>query len=126
MKYKFLWAFLCLGMLTFYLNCERDDSVVKEEQSVDSSEQQITPNIKTVSFTEVSGTFNRLKNQYQLDGFLKSSQESNLLSRSSIDTLGVTIYTDEIKEIIIGDYTSYTMRITLPDSDDTKFYNLIH
>ncbi|WP_439152115.1 hypothetical protein [Winogradskyella sp.] len=47
-----------------------------------------------------------------------------MLARETIDTLGITIYIDDIKEITIDDYTSYTMRIVLPDSDSENFYNL--
>lgn len=119
-----MWTFLCLGLLSFYFNCEKDDTFLKEKQSSVLPEAQIMPNIKTVSFYEVGEKFNRLKNQFQLEGFLNSSLESNILSRSSIDTLGVTIYIDVIKEITIDDYTSYTMLIVLPESDGTKFYNL--
>lgn len=56
--------------------------------------------------------------------FLRSNTEGNTLSRNTIDTLGITIYTDEIKEVTLDDYTSYTMLIALPESDSTKFYNL--
>lgn len=101
MKNKFQSAILCLGLLTAYFACDKDDSVVKEEQTIDTSESQLIPTIKTVSFSDVGGKFNRLKHQYNLEGFLQSSQEPKSLSKT-IDTLGVTIYTDNIKEVTLG------------------------
>ncbi len=124
MKNKFLIAILCLGLLTVYFACEKDDAIVKEEQVLDSPTSQITPTIKTVTFDEAGETFNRLTNAYQLDGFLDTSLESNVFSRSTLDTLGITIYTDNIKEVTAGDYTSYTMLIATPSTTDSKFYNL--
>ncbi len=124
MKNKFLIAILCLGLLTVYYACEKDDALVKEEQVADSPTTQITPTIKTVSYEDAGETFNRLKNQYQLDGFLDTSLESNVFSRSTLDTLGITIYTDNIKEVTAGDYTSYTMLIATPSTTESKFYNL--
>jgi hypothetical protein len=112
---------LCLGLLTAYVACEKDDSVVKE---TDTTSQEVIPTIKTVSYDKVGATFNRLKSDYKIDGFLQSNEEANLLGKSTIDTLGITIFTDEIKEVTIGDYTSYTMRIASPNTDNTKFYNV--
>jgi hypothetical protein len=124
MKNKILSAVLCLVLLAIYFACEKDDAFVKEKQSIESSDLQKMPNIKTVSIDEVGETFNTLKSRYQLDGFLKSNTEANTLSRNTIDTLGITIYIDDIKEVTLDDYTSYTMLIALPESDSTKFYNL--
>ncbi|BAO75846.1 hypothetical protein [Winogradskyella sp. PG-2] len=110
MKNKFLFAILLLGLLTIYFACEKDDSIVKEEQGhVSSSSTQVLPTVKTVSYDKAGEIFNRLTNKYQLGEFLDSSIESNVFSRSTLDTLGITIYTDNIKEVIAGDYTSYTM-----------------
>jgi len=121
MKNRLLTAILCLGLLTAYVACEKDDSVVKE---TNTTSQDVIPTIKTVSYDKVGTIFNRLKSDYKLEGFLLSSEEANLLGKSTIDTLGVTIYTDEIKEVTVGDYTSYTMRIASPSADNTKFYNV--
>lgn len=46
MKNKFLWAFLCLGLLLVYFNCEKDEVTVKEKQEIKTSNGQITPTIK--------------------------------------------------------------------------------
>ncbi len=98
--------------------------LLKKNKQTNTSEQQIAPTIKTVSYDNVSDVFNRLKSQYKLDGLLLSKAENNLLGKSTIDTLGVTIYTDEIKEVTLGNYTSYTMRMAFPSTDSTKFYNI--
>ena len=124
MKNKFLWAFLCLGLLLVYFNCEKDEVTVKEKQEIKTSNGQITPTIKNVSYANVGNKFNQLKSKFQLDEYLQLESVFNVLARETIDTLGITIYIDDIKEITLDDYTSYTMRIVLPDSDSEKFYNL--
>jgi hypothetical protein len=61
MKNKILSAVLCLVLLAIYFACEKDDAFVKEKQSIESSDLQKMPNIKTVSIDEVGETFNTLK-----------------------------------------------------------------
>ena len=124
MKQKLLLAFLCLGLLSIYFACEKDDSVVKEEQTVDSIPTQITPTLKTVSYDNAGETFNRLKTELQIGPYFQLEQNDGVLSRNTQDTLGITIFTDVIKEIIAGDYSSYTMLIITPNTTESEFYNL--
>lgn len=124
MKQKLLLAFLCIGLLTIYFACEKDDSVVKEEQTFGSLPTQITPTLKTVSYENAGEAFNRLKTELQIGPYFQLEQNDGVLSRSTQDTLGFTIYTDIIKEVIAGNYLSYTMLILTPDTSDSKFYNL--
>lgn len=74
MKNKFLIPTLLIGFLTFYFSCQKDDTITKEQ----STEQKI-PIIKTVSYQEVSETFNRLTNKYKLDAFLDVGMEGSYL-----------------------------------------------
>ena len=113
---------LFLGISYLLWNCEIDHII--EEQEIVSSEIQQTPIINTVAFENAGQVFNRLKNEFQLDPYLQLVQQTNGLARTTQDTLGVTIYTDEIKEITLGNYTSYTMRIVNPENENSKFHNL--
>lgn len=71
MKNKILSTALCLALLAIYFACEKDDAFVMEKQTIETSNLQKMPNIKTVSFNEVGEKFNTLKYRYQLDGFFK-------------------------------------------------------
>lgn len=69
-----------------------------------------------------------MKEKYKLNPYLKSKKEIAEYAKNTKDTLGLTIYTDEIKKITLGDYTSYTMRVSKADNNQAKesttFYNL--
>jgi DNA-binding GntR family transcriptional regulator len=54
---------------------------------------------------------------------LKSNPKSDFQARTTMDTLGLTIVTDLIKQVTLGDYTSYTMEI-VNQKDTIVFYNL--
>lgn len=119
MKQKLQISILLLGLLTIYFACQKDDAVPSEQ----NAEQRI-PKIKTVSYQEVGKTFNRLTNKYQLDAFLDVGLDDNYLAKTTIDTLGITIYVDNIKEVSLDDYVSYTMLVATPNSTDSMFYNI--
>jgi len=119
MKHKFLIAILCLGMLTAYYSCQKDDAVTKEEQTSEVTK----PVFKTLSYETTDATFNRLKDEVKITKYLKTPHSSSLQGKSMQDTLGLTIATDIIKQVTLGDYTSYTMKI-VHQSDSTVFYNL--
>tara|TARA_R110002124_G_scaffold139543_1_gene303734 strand:- start:733 stop:2580 length:1848 start_codon:yes stop_codon:yes gene_type:complete len=127
MKNKFLIATLCLGLLTVYFACEKDDTIVKEEQTLETSrsQSQDLPTIKRLSYGNAGEKFNHLKNTFGLDSYLDITRatSSNIYQRTS-DTSGIIIYTNVIKEVSKEGYTSYTMYMETSDSDDSKFYNL--
>ena len=77
MKNKFLIAILSVGLLTIYLACEKDDSVVKEEHVSDNSDIQQTPTLRNLTYDDVGDTFNRLKNELQIDPYLQLQQILN-------------------------------------------------
>lgn len=108
-------------MLTIYLACDKDDGSMKDEPN---SLQQELPNIRTVSLEDAGDIFNRLKTRYKLDKHLDMQHATNEFGKSTVDTLGVTIFTDVIKEVTIDDYTSYTMLMKFPENESTKLYNL--
>lgn len=124
MKHKFLIAIFCLGLLGLYFACEKDDSVVKEEQTVETQPTEIVPTLNTLTYESVDERFNRLKTELQIGSYFQFEQSDNVLSRTTQDTLGITIYTDVIKEVIAGNYLSYTMLIATSSTTDSKFYNL--
>jgi len=124
MKHKFLIAIFCIGLLGLYFACEKDDTFIKEESVVDTSATQITPTLNTLSYDNAGDTFNRLKSELQIGPYFQFEQNDDVLSRSAQDTLGITIFTDVIKEVISGDYASYTMLIITPNTTASKFYNL--
>lgn len=124
MKNKFLIAIFCVGLLGLYFACEKDDTFVKEESVANNSPTQITTTLNTLSYDNAGDTFNRLKSELQIGPYFQFEQNDDVLSRSAQDTLGITIFTDVIKEVIAGDYSSYTMLIALPNSSDSVFYNL--
>ena len=119
MKRKLQISILLLGLLTIYFACQKDDAVTTQQ----NIEQRI-PKIKTVSYQEVGETFNRLTNKYQLDVFLDVGLDDNYLAKTTIDTLGITIYVDNIKEVSLDDYVSYTLLVATPNSTDSMFYNI--
>ncbi len=68
--------------------------------------------------------FHDLSRRHNLESYLGLEHLTNIQAKNSQDTLGLTIYTDDVKEVTSSDYTSYTMRMATPDADSTKFYNI--
>lgn len=105
-------------MLTIYFACQKDDAVPSEQ----NAERKI-PKIETISYEDSKNTiFNNLKAKYNLDNHKASRFSNNIQAKSTMDTLGLIIETDIIKQVTLGNYTSYTMKIV--DNDSTVFYNL--
>lgn len=126
MKQK-LKHYLKLGIVLFsaaflITTCEKENSL--EENYAENTDVVKSPTIKTLTLDEVGDVFNRLSYKYQISSYFQSALESDELSRSTQDTLGLTIYTDVIKEITLDNYTSYTMRVEVPNTETTDFYNL--
>lgn len=117
---KFI-VFVGLAFLTF--TCELD-KIVNETQEELILKNQKAPTIRTFSQDNIGDRFNDIAQQLNIRKYLKKSKDLSYALRTSYDTLGVTIYTDEIKEVTIDDYTSYTMRMATPETDSTSFYNV--
>lgn len=111
---------LLMAIAFMAVSCQKDDAFTKDEQNT----QALVPTIKTISYSQAGATFNRLKNDLQIEPYLKTPLSQNMQARNSMDTLGFTVYTDVIKQVTLGDYISYTMLIANPQADSTKFYNL--
>lgn len=120
-KIYLTFGILLFGIFSLLISCEKD-TFAETQKNVDS-EPQLTPTIKTLSNENTGQVFDKLKNHLQLDPYLKIKQETNELAKTTQNSNGITIYTDQIKEITFGNYTSYTMLIETPNSDDSKFYN---
>ncbi|WP_138434761.1 hypothetical protein [Winogradskyella algicola] len=101
MKNKFLIPILLLGLLTLYFACQKDDAITLEQ----SSKQKI-PKIETVSYDQVNQTFNRLVSDLHIENYLQLPHDSHLQGRNTLDTLGIKIDTDVIKQVTLDDYTS--------------------
>ena len=129
MKNKRLKNYLKLGILLFgiaifVIACEKDNFA--EEKTLETLTEELPISIKSISISEVGETFNILKNKYQLDNHFGLQQTGNTQFRAAEEqeNSGIIIYTDKVKEITRGDYTSYTMYIETQDVDSTSFYNL--
>ncbi|WP_299362890.1 hypothetical protein [Winogradskyella sp.] len=117
MKNKLLFLILSIGLLTLYFACQKDDSVYTEQNT-----KQKIPKIQTIAYDGNNAIFKQLKSQFNLDHHKRSRSPESLQGKSTTDTLGLIIETDIIKQVTLGDYTSYTMRIA--DNDSLVFYNL--
>ncbi|WP_422105918.1 hypothetical protein [Winogradskyella sp.] len=118
MKQRLLLAILFLGWFILHLACHKDDTLPIELQSTD-----LIPKITTISYDGTDVLFNTLKLQLHLDRYKESRFSQNIQGKSTTDTLGLIIATDIIKQVTLGDYTSYTMKI-VHENDSTVFYNL--
>lgn len=83
----------------------------------------VAPIIKTLSKENAGETFHNLASRFQIERYLPLEQK-NLQTRTKQDTLGITVYTNVIKEVNLGDYKSYTMKIASETNQISKFYNL--
>lgn len=122
-KHLFLKFIVFVGLAFLIFSCEQDN-IVNETQKESILKNQKAPTIRTFSQDNIGERFNDIAQQLNIRKYLKKSKDLSYASRTSYDTLGVTIYTDEIKEVTIDDYTSYTMRMATPETDSTSFYNV--
>ncbi|WP_179377380.1 hypothetical protein [Winogradskyella wichelsiae] len=117
---------LLFGIAIFVIACEKDNFA--EEKTLETITEELPISIKSISISEVGETFNSLKNKYQLNNHFELQQTENTQLRVSSESdnasSSITIYTDEVKEITQGDYTSYTMLIESLDDDPNTFYNI--
>ncbi|MEO1030300.1 MAG: hypothetical protein AAFX55_02790, partial [Bacteroidota bacterium] len=104
MRSKVLGGMLCLGILIMYLACQKDDSITDEQQP----SQNTTPKIETIAYDSDNAIFDKIKARFHLDRYKESRFSQNIQGKSTTDTLGLIIATDIIKQVTLGDYTSYT------------------
>ena len=102
---------------TTLINCSVEEDFVK------MNDKNASPIVKTILYEQADETFNRLKSDLKIERYLKSNLKSDIQARTTMDTLGLTIVTDLIKQVTLGDYTSYTMEI-VNQKDTIIFYNL--
>ncbi|MDA9339447.1 hypothetical protein N9Q68_00590 [Polaribacter sp.] len=112
---------LCLAAFLL-LTCDIEPFM--EAPVSDVSENKIQPVVRKLSYEDTGKLFNKLKTEFQIAHFTDIAQQANAFARTTQDTLGITIFTDDIKEVTLDNYTSYTMRIVNPDNETDTFYNL--
>lgn len=111
--------FLFVSLATF-INCENN---IIEEDVPEQQENLINelPKVKTMAYQDVPQNFNDLKGYYKLSNHLEGDTQFAKDGHSKND---IVIHTDVIKEVTLGDYKSYTMRITLPKAPSNKLFNI--
>jgi hypothetical protein len=90
---------------------------------LEENNNAFVPTVKTLSKDNVGQTFNNLSSQLNIDPYLQLEQK-NIHGKTTKDTLGISVYTDVIKEVTLGNYKSYTMRISSENDQSSIFYNL--
>ncbi len=109
---------LALLVLIFFYSCQVEE--LSEETNSENKKTELPINIKTLSYGELGEKFKHLEQKQGLNKFKKAKE---FKTTSSADG-SIVIYTESVKEITQGDYTSYTMYITTPNSTEDVFYNL--
>lgn len=104
---------------TTFISCSLEEELIRNEQT----KNNLIPVVKTVPYENAGETFRLLKNNFKIEPYLKSRFQSNLHARTTTQTSGLTIVTDVVKEVTLGDYTSYTMEV-ISQQDSLVFYNL--
>ncbi len=123
-------SYLRFGMsliaIAFFLTtCEKDN--FNEEEALEATDGQPPISIKTIDITEAGETFDHLKDRYKLKNHLGIQHLGNTQQKNATEAgnaPNIVIYTDEVREITQGDYTSYTMKIASLDDDPNTFYNI--
>ena len=107
--------FFSVGLMFALFGCDSQEFYIKGKSN--------TPVIKTISYYQVGEKFNTLKRNLQIEKNLKPPKLLNQQNKTIVDTFGLKVETDIIKQVTLGDYTSYTMRI-VKENENTIFYNL--
>jgi len=114
---------LSFGVSLFMINCEKnslkDDDIIED---VIASQHDIS--ISSTSFLQPDELLTSLRNVYDIDSHIGVKSSGNTQARLSGDKSGIVIYSDVVKKITLGDYTSYTMLIESIDDDLNTFYNI--
>src|SRR5690554_2468562 len=113
------YLFVAILVLLIMLGCKEDDFYTAHPQHQQTTEEI---NIRTISLEEFNQKLNAMDNKPAIERYMSSSL-SGMVERGS-GRSDYVIQTDEIKEIIHGDYTSYTMYLRTPDTIFRNFYNI--
>src|SRR5690606_31813921 len=111
-----------LGILAVFLvvfGC-KDDDFYNHHQNTHQNTEEIT--MKTISVEECDTKLNSMKRKPDIHRHMESSQIT-IGQKSSVGS-DFVIYTDDIREITQGDYTSYTMYLQTPDTIKSNLYNI--
>lgn len=114
---------LFLVIIITHTNCEKNEALqetLTEEQvkSLDSYTIEIVP------YSSDDQVLNALKGIYGIDNHMGLRTRGNFQRKSSATKKGIVVFTDIVKKITRGNYTSYTMPIESLDDDPSTFYNL--
>lgn len=102
-----------------YLSCEKD--MYENLQNIKMNNKNVL--IKNITLEEFNQKMNFVKNKPNLNKLMKSSKNTNHLNKTTIGN-DIIIYTDDIKYVTIGDYSSYTMYLKMPNTSNNIFYNI--
>ena len=97
------------------VSCEKDlyEDLINQDKQI---------KIKQISLEKFNLKMSQAKNNLEMQKFMVSSKSSNFNSRTESNSK-FEIYTDDIKEITQGDYSSYTMYMKTPDATN-NIYNI--
>ncbi len=119
MKQTIFKLFL-LTFITFTLsNCEKE---IEQTPEIENNSSNFI--IKRVEYIEIKDKLDEIDKQLNFNPYLDVNKPDLTFARTTIDTLGFTLYTDKIVEMSSGDYTSYTMQIKTVDITNNKIKNL--
>jgi len=110
-------------MLFLFFSCQKEETPVKEMANVDFNVQK-QPTIKTIDDKQANPKFDILKDRFQLGKHFVDVNQTSGLSKTTTKNGDIIIHDDVVKEITLGNYISYTMRITFPKLKTTSLYNL--
>ncbi|WP_203258598.1 glycoside hydrolase family 19 protein [Hyunsoonleella ulvae] len=114
-----------LGIVVFLTNCEKNSISVEEEILDTPVKIQGQPiSIEIIDYSDEDEILSGLRNTYHLDKHIGLRDSGNIQTKSTKSNSGITVYTDVVKKITKGNYSSYTMLIKSLDDDKSTFYNL--
>ena len=124
LKNLFKIGTLIFGISFLLTNCEKNNVSEKEILEVTPELEQHDISITLTSFSQPEEKLSGLRNKYHIDSHIGIKQSAKTQSKSSNGKSNIIIYTDIVKKITQGDYTSYTMLIESLDDDPNTFYNI--
>ncbi len=124
MKNLFKIGILIFGISFLLTNCEKNNVSEKEILEVAPELEEHGISITLTSFSQPEEKLSGLRNKYHIDSHIGIKQSAKTQSKSSNGKSDIIVYTDIVKKITQGDYTSYTMLIESLDDDPNTFYNI--
>ncbi len=118
---------LLFGILLLLWNCENNSEQIESVQ--EKIDFTIKPQIKTFNLNQLKSDnkFNTLKNSFDVlqNNTLFASRNGTSTSARLVDTLGITIDENSIKQIVYNGYVSYTMLMIEPNDTSDNVSNLV-